>query len=70
MVRLNNLPHFSHFLHCLLNCKKKTKHSINHVVHIEFQASLDPVMALAQAECGGYRAAEFMTNAVQGLSAV
>lgn len=39
-------------------------------MHIEFQASRDPVMALTQAECGGYRAGDFMSNAAQGLSAV
>lgn len=51
------------------NCKDKY-HLINHVTHIRFQSCGDLLMVLTQAKCSGFGAAVFMTNAVQGLSAV
>lgn len=37
-------------------------------MHIWFQASCDPVMALRQVKHSGFGTTEFMTNAIQGLS--
>lgn len=51
------------------NAKIK-QHPINHFMHTQFPDSRDPLMVLTRANHSKFSVAEFMTDAVWGLSAV